>query len=143
MAVNFSADPTQVNTNCKVVQTKVVKLTYANFGVTPVDALVARIPANATIVGIRYYNQTKLAGNSISAATLSIGTTSGSTNIVNAFDVFTTVGTMAYLSPIATIMHNLGAYLGSWTSLDFYARGTATTGDPTSGTIYLMIDYVQ
>lgn len=141
MTINSAiAHNTVVDNNIKQAYTKVVKLTYANFGTTPVNTLVARLPADATITRISYSNNLKLAGNSISAATLSLGYASAGTNIVNAFDVFTTVGTYAPLSPIAAIMHEGQP---TWTELSIWAQGSATTGDPTSGIIYLIIDFVR
>jgi hypothetical protein len=88
-----------------------------------------------------YWNKTKMAGNSISAATLSVGSATSGTQYVNAFDVFTTVGTKAGLSPIAGIMQ---PYNIPYTAdLDIWVTGTATTGNPTSGEIYLEVQYVR
>lgn len=142
MAIDFVADQTVINSQVKSVMTKVVKLTFANFAITtPVDAKVATLPADATILSFSYWNKTKLAGASISAATLSLGTASGGTQFVNAFDVFTTVGTQAFLSPVAAIMAPLSAPAGS--DIQVWARGSATTGTPTSGEIYVVIEYVR
>lgn len=152
MAINFVqgqvavGDPSPIGptpiSNVKDVQTKVVKLTSANFTVTTsTKTLVAVLPADATILSFKYWNKTKLAGGSISAATLSLGTTSGGTEFVNAFDVFTTVGTQATLSPVTGIMQNYNVPLG--TDIPVYATGLATTGSPTSGEIYVEIQYVR
>lgn len=128
--------------NIKDVVTKVVKLTSANFAVTTsVKTLVAVLPADATILGFKYWNKTKLAGGSISAATLSLGTTSAGTQFVSAFDVFTTVGTQAILSPVTGIMQNYDIPLGA--DIQVWATGLATTGTPTSGEIYVEITYVR
>ena len=152
MAINFVqgqvavGDPNPTGptplSNIKDVVTKVVKLTSANFTVTTAtNTLVARLPADATILSMSYWNKTKLAGGSISAAAMSVGSTSGGTEFVSAFDVFTTVGTMAFLSPITGIMQNYSLPLGG--DIPIWVKGLATTGSPTSGEIYLVIEYVR
>lgn len=152
MAINFVqgqvavGDPSPTgptaNSNDKDVHVKVVKLTSANFATsTSVKTLVAVLPADSTILSISYWNKTKLAGNSISAAALSLGTTSGGTEFVSAFDVFTTVSTAALISPVTGIMQNYGIPLGA--DIPVYASGLATTGNPTSGEIYVAIQYVR
>ncbi len=152
MAINFVqgqvavGDPNpggpSATSNIKDIRVTVVKLTSANFAVTTsVKTLVAVLPADATILGFKYWNKTKLAGGSISAATLSLGTTSAGTEFVSAFDVFTTVGTQALLSPVTGIMQNYALPLG--TDIQVWATGLATTGTPTSGEIYVEISYVR
>lgn len=121
--------------------TKVFKLTYANFSTGTTNALVGRLPADASIVRLSYWNKTKLAGNSISAAVMSVGSTSGGTEFVSAFDVFTTVGTMAILSPVTGILQPYNVPLGG--EIPIYVKGTSTTGTPTSGEIYLIVEYVR
>ena len=125
----------------KDVITRVIKLTFANFSTAGVNTLVARLPADASILSFKYWNQTKLAGNSISAATMSVGSTSGGTEFVNAFNVFTTVGTQASLSPVTGILQAYAIPLGG--DIPIYVAGTSTTGTPTSGEIYLEIQYVR
>lgn len=151
MAINFVqgqvavGDPNpngpSVISNIKDVVVKVVKLTSANFSTTAINTLVAALPADSTILKFEYWNKTKLAGNSISAAALSLGSTSGGTEFVSAYDVFTTVGTTATLSPVTGIMQNYGLPLGS--DIPVWAKGLATTGIPTSGEIYVAIYYVR
>lgn len=142
MAINFVADQTVLNSQVKSSMVKVCKLTNTNFTITtPTDALIATLPADASIISISYWNKTKLAGASISAASLSLGSASGGTQFVNAFDVFTTVGTMAFLSPTLGIMQPYGLPLGS--DIQIWARGSATTGSPTSGELYVIIEYVR
>ncbi len=152
MAINFVqgqvavGDPSPTGptplSNIKEVQVKVVKLTSANFTVTSAtNTLVAVLPADATILGFTYWNKTKLAGASISAATMSIGTASAGTQFVSAFDVFTTVGTQARLSPVTGIMQNYAVPLSG--DIQVWVSGLATTGTPTSGEIYVTIEYVR
>ena len=152
MAINFvqgqvaQGDPNpggpSAISNCKDKQVKVVKLTSANFTTTNVDTLVAVLPADATILGLDSWVKTQLAGGSISAATLSVGTSSGGTQIVNASTLaFGTAGVFAPVTTINGIMQNYSLPLGS--DIQLYVRGTATTGNPTSGELYLIITYVR
>lgn len=120
---------------------KVAKLTSANFSTGTTNALIMVLPADASITKVTYWNATKLAGNSISAATLSLGSASAGTQFVNAFNVFTTVGTMAALSPITGIMQAYSLPPGQ--DIQIWASGVATTGTPTSGEIYVMVEYVR
>lgn len=121
--------------------TKVFKLTFANFATGTVNTKVGVLPADASIVRLSYWNQTKLAGNSISAATMGVGTTSGGTEFVSAFNVFTTVGTQAILSPVTGILQPYNVPLGQ--EIPIYVKGDSTTGTPTSGEIYLIVEYVR
>jgi len=152
MAINFvhgqvaQGDPNpggpSATSNIKDKRVKVVKLTSANFTTTNVDTLVAVLPADATIIGMDLWVKTQLAGGSVSAATLSVGTSSGGTQIVNAnTGAFGTVGVYATLTPINAIMQNYAVPLGG--DVNLYVRGTATTGNPTSGELYLIINYVR
>lgn len=128
--------------NDKDVHVKVVKLTSANFSTGGTNTLVAVLPADATILEISSWKKTQLSGGSISAATLSLGTTSGGTDLVNAYDIFgQTTGNQTHLNPQAGIMQNYNVPLG--VDVMVYAKGTATTGNPTAGEIYVKIVYVR
>jgi hypothetical protein len=153
MAINFVpgqvavSDPAagtgpNATSNIKDVLVKVVKLTSANFTVTTAtNTMVAVLPADATILNMTLWNKTKLAGGSISAAALSLGTASAGTQFVSALDVFTTVSTNSIVTPITGIMQNYNIPWGS--DIQIWASGLATTGSPTSGEIYLTIWYVR
>lgn len=151
MAINFVqgqvavGDPSPVGptatSNDKDVHCKVVKLTSANFSTTNVDTLVAVLPADSTILSMDLLVRTQLAGNSISAATISVGSASGGTQFVNAYNAFGTAGTNATVSPLTGVMQNYSLPLGG--DIQIFVRGTATTGNPTSGELYLTIYYVR
>src|SRR5436190_2088356 len=68
----------------KDVQTKVIKLTFSNFTTTGVNTLGTVLPADATILGMDLWVKTAHAGGGITVATISIGTASAGTQIVNA-----------------------------------------------------------
>ena len=151
MAINFVqgqvavGDPSPVGptplTQVKDVLTKVVKLTSANFGTTAVNTLVAALPGDATITGAFLWVKTQLAGNSISAATINIGSTSGGTQFASAFNSFGTAGAYSTVTPITGIVQNYQIPVTA--DIPIYVGGTATTGNPTSGEIYLIIQYVR
>jgi hypothetical protein len=152
MAINFvqgqvaqgdpnPGGPTAIS-NMKGVAVKVVKLTSANFTTTNVDTLLAVLPADATIIGMDLWVKTQLAGNSISAATLSLGSASGGAQFVSASSLaFGTANTFSVVTPILAIVQNYQQPLGS--DIQIWGRGVATTGNPTSGELYLMIKYVR
>ena len=152
MAINFvqgqvaTSDPNpggpSATSNIKDVSTKVVKLTSANFSTTPINTNVAVLPADATILSFRLWVKTQLAGGSISAATISLGTASAVTQFVNASALaFGTAGTYSVMPAVSGIMQNYNIPYG--TDIQVWVNGTATTGIPTSGEIYLMIEYVR
>lgn len=151
MAINFVqgqvavGDPNPggptATSNDKVVHTKVVKLTSANFSTGNTDTLVAVLPADSTIIDLSFWVRTQLAGGSISAATLSLGSASGGTQFTSATNVFGAAGTNTKIASVSGIMQNYGLPLGS--DIQIWARGTATTGNPTSGEIYVTITYVR
>ena len=151
MAVNFvqgqvavgdpnPGGPTAIS-NIKDVCVKVVKLTSANFTTTNVDTLVAVLPADSTILSVRQWVKTQLAGGGITAATVSLGSSSGGTQFVNAVTAFGTAGAYSVVTPITGIVQNYNVPFGG--DIQIFARGTATTGNPTSGEIYLIIEYVR
>ena len=153
MAINFVqgqvavGDPNPTNpsaiSNIKDVVVKVVKLTSANYAVTTsVKTLVAVLPADSTILDMKLWVKTQLAGGSVSAATLSLGTTSGGTDIMAAnAAAFGTAGVNSTLTPVVGIMQNYSLPLGA--DIQVWANGLATTGTPTSGEQYLSIYYVR
>ena len=151
MAINFVqgqvaiSDPNpggpSATSNIKDKVCKIVKLTSANFTTTNVDTLVAVLPADATITGFDLWVKTQLAGGGITAAALSLGSASGGAQFVSALTAFATAGTYTPLTPVSGIMQNYNIPYG--TDVQIYARGTATTGNPTSGEIYLVISYVR
>jgi len=127
----------------KNTQEKVIKLTNANFSTGGVNTLVAALPADASIISMTLWVKTQLAGGSISAATISVGTASGGTQFINANTAaFGAAGVMSILSPINNILqpYNIPYTTGD---IQIWVNGTATTGNPTSGEMYLDIQYVR
>jgi len=154
MAINFVqgqvavGDPAAgtgptATSNIKDVVIKVVKLTSANFTVTTAtNTLVAVLPADATILDMKLWVKTQLAGGSVSAATLALGTASGGAQLMAAnAAAFGAAGVNSVLSPVIGIMQNYGLPYSA--DIQVWAAGLATTGTPTSGELYLSIYYVR
>lgn len=151
MAINFVqgqvavGDPNPggptATSNDKDLHVKVVKLTSANFGTSAVNTLVAVLPADSTILSIDKVVKTQLAGGGITAATVNIGTVSGGTQFASAYSVFDAAGVNAMVTPLSNTMQNYILPLGA--DIQVWVGGTATTGAPTSGELYLVINYVR
>lgn len=150
MAVNFVQGQVAVGdpnpggpsaiSNVKDVLVKSIKLTSANFNTTPVNTLVAVLPADASILNIQLVVKTQLAGGGITAATIDLGTASGGAQIASAASAFGAAGANTLVS-ILTGVQNYNVPLGS--DIQVYVKGTATTGNPTSGEVYLNIYFVR
>ena len=142
MAIQFPDPFITATSNDKDLHTKVVQLTFADFVTGGTASVKAILPANSTIVCLNYWKKTAFSGNGITAATLSVGVNGTPTHFVNAFDVHTPVaGTSAEITPVTNIMQPYTAPQGSDISLLF--TGTATTGNPTAGELYVTIIYVR
>lgn len=144
MAINFadSRTPTALTPTSNKEEIKVVKLTFADFTTGPAASVKAVIPANSTILGFEYWKKTAFSGGSVSAATLSIGITGTATKYVNAIDVHTpAAGTRALFTPQSNIMES--ADPDNRTDVPLLFTGTATTGNPTAGEMYVIIKYVR
>ena len=150
MAIQFVAGQVAVSdpnpngptalSNVKDVATKVVKLTSANFSTGGTNTLVAVLPADASILGMTLQVNTQLSGGSISAATIDIGSSSGGAQYVSAASAFGSAGANTLLNKLGGVDNYqlpLGADKGIW------VKGTATTGNPTAGEMYLIVTYVR
>jgi hypothetical protein len=155
MAINFVqgqvavSDPNAsypnptATSNIKDVVVKVVKLTSANYTVTTsTKALVAVLPADATILDMKLWVKTQLAGGGVTGATLALGTTSGGAELMAAnAAAFGTAGVNSTLSPLTGIMQNYNVPFAG--DIQVWATGLTTIGTPTSGEQYLSIYYVR
>lgn len=126
--------------NVKDVVVKVVKLTSANFTTTGTNTLVAVLPADASILSMQLQVETQLSGGGITAASIDVGSASGGAQYVSAASAFGAAGANSLLNKLGGPDHyNIpwGADKGIW------VKGTATTGNPTAGEVYLMVYYVR
>ncbi len=142
MAIIFPDRNPTATSNDKDVHVKIVQLTFADVTTGGANSVKAVLPADSTIMELSYWKKTQFSGNGITAATLSIGIPGTPTNFVSAFDVLTPVaGTSGHINPATNIMQNYNIPLGGDISLLF--TGTATTGSPTAGEMYVKIVYVR
>ena len=125
----------------KDVVTKVFKLTYANFTTGNTDTLIGRLPADASILRIDTWLKTAFSGNSVTSPVLSLGSASGGTQFSSAVALTNTTGTYAVHSPVTGILQAYDVPLGQEISL--YARGGCSTGNPTAGELYIVVQYVR
>ena len=142
MAIQFpDLNPTPTS-NDKVPHVKVVKLVFGDFVTGGTASVKAVLPADASILGMDIWYKTKPAGGGVTAVTLSVGTAAAPTQFVNALDVLTPAsGAYTAATPITNILQPYGLPFGSDIALLF--TGTATTGNPTSGEMYVLVRYVR
>lgn len=145
MAIQFpdlSPGGPNATSNIKHELIKVVRLTFADFVTGGTASVKAVLPADATITSMEYWKKTAFSGNGITAATLSVGVPGTPTQFVSAIDVNTpAAGTNAMITPVTNIMQPYSLPNGQDISLLF--TGTATTGNPTAGELYVTIRYVR
>lgn len=142
MAISFPDRTPTASSNDKDVHIKVIQLTFADFTTGGANSVKAVLPADSTILNIGYWKKTAFSGNGITAATVSVGIPSAATTFVSALDVHTpAVGTNAEMTPITNIMQGHTLPIGADIPLLF--TGTATTGNPTAGELYVRIWYVR
>lgn len=134
--------PTPTTPVAKDLQCKAVKLTSADFTTGGTASVKAYIPADASITNIRGWMKTAFTGNGVTAATLSIGVTGTATKYLSALNVFGTAGQTFYPGTLTNIFqaYDPAAPTGD---IPLLFTGTATTGNPTAGEIYLLIEYVR
>jgi len=140
MAVNYN-QPVTATANNKSVHVKSVKLTFADVVTGGTASVKAVLPAQSTILGFLFQKKTELTGNSISAATLSIGVSGAATSFVNAADILTpAVGAQTFLTSTGT---HQGYAIPAGGDISLLFTGTATTGNPTAGEVYVDVIYVE
>ena len=133
--------PTALSGPVKDLQTRVVKLSSANFTTTGTNTLVAVLPADATIISFRTWVKTALAGNSVASPTVTLGSTSAGTDYASTVALTNTTGTYAFVTPVTGIIQ---AYNPPYSAdLNIWFKGGCSTGNPTSGEVYLIIEYVR
>ena len=133
--------PTVLSGPVKDLQCKVVRLTSANFTTGGTNTLVAVLPADASITAIKFWVKTALSGNGVTSPTASIGATSGGTDYTNALAITNTTGTYATASSVTGILQ---AYQVPWSGdNNIWFKGSCSTGNPTAGEIYLIIEYFR
>ena len=144
MALIFT-DPNSVGPfasfQLKDVQARVFKLDYTFFSTSGVNTKLGVLPADASILKITTWLKTAFAGNSVSSPTLSLGTASGGTQFSNAVALTNTTGTLVAHSPVTGIMQPYN--VPNTTDINIWANGGCSTGNPTSGELYVYVEFVR
>lgn len=143
MAIYFPDRNPTATSNDKDVHIKVVQLTSADFTTGGANSVKAVLPGDSTILELSYWKKTQLSGGGVTAVTLSVGIPGTPTSFVSAFDILTpAAGTQGPMNPATNIMQGHAVPpVGNDFPLLF--TGTATTGNPTAGEIYVKIVYVR
>lgn len=150
MSFNFSTvganGPTPTAPAAKDIQCKAVKLTSANFTTGGTASVVAYLPADASIVRVSTYIGTTFSGNGVTALAYTLGVTGTAAKYVTS----TTMGiTASAAAPVQAILTGGGGAFQEWNpaqpggDVPLLFTGTATTGNPTAGEAYLLIEYVR
>lgn len=126
--------------NIKDVVTKVVKLTSANFSTGGTNTLVAVLPADASILTMFLQVNTQLSGGGITAAAVDVGSASGGAQYVSAASAFGAAGANSLLNKLGGVDNYQVPLVGD---KPIWVKGTATTGNPTGGEVYLIVTYVR
>ena len=150
MSFNFATfanvSPTSTTPAAKDVQVKAVKLTSADFVTGGTASVKAYLPADASVIGFRTWTKTTFAGNGVTVVSLQIGIT-GTVAKYLAASTIPLTGPSVMAFPTGAI-----AATGAFQEWDASApggdvpllfTGTATTGNPTSGEAYILIEYVR
>jgi hypothetical protein len=142
MAFNFGdGRVTATSPTSKQVVVQAVKLTFADFTTGGTASVKAILPDNASIVRMSLSIKTALTGNGISAAVLSVGISGTVGKFVNGSSAaFGAAGAYTVL-PLFNAFQDYDPTSNSDISLLF--TGTATTGNPTAGEMYVLIEYVR
>jgi hypothetical protein len=122
---------------------KIIRLTFNNFAVTPVNTLVAVLPADATIIGITTWVRTALSGGTGATPTLAMGNVSGGQQFIAAGNTFPAgaTGTYGVVTSISGILQNRNIPYS--TDIPIWIQGTSVTGSYTAGEMYMIINYVR
>jgi hypothetical protein len=138
----YPTGPTVNSQRAREIYLKASKLTSANFTTGNTDTLLVVLPADATILGFRLWVKTQLNGGSVSAATLALGSASGGAQFHAASALaFGTTGTYTAMPTPLAIFQNYQVPLGG--DIQIWGRGVATTGNPTGGELYLLVEYTR
>ena len=143
MAIYFPDRNPTATSNDKDVHIKVVQLTFADFTTGGANSIKAVLPGDSTILNIGYWKKTAFSGGGITAATLSVGIPGAATTFVSALDVNTpAAGANAEMTPVTNIMQG-HAVTPAGNDIPLLFTGTATTGNPTAGELFIRIWYVR
>lgn len=141
MAYNYDETVT-VGNGIKQEYVKIVKLTFADFKTGGQTSTKEVLPGDATIVRVDYWKKTAFSGGSVSAVTLGLTQSNTGTAFATGFDVHTpAAGSSGTISPLTNIFQ--APQVPTPVDIPINFVGTATTGNPTAGELYVVIKYVR
>lgn len=150
MSFNFSGLPTQTfpsptNPAAKGIQCKAVKLTFADFTTGGTASVKGYLPADASLVRVSYWTKTTFSGNGVTVVSLQIGITGTVAKYVAATTVSLTSGVAGVVTAIAATTGAFQEYdpTAPGGDIPLLFTGTATTGNPTAGEAYVLLEYVR
>jgi hypothetical protein len=139
MAYDFT-EPVTLGNGIKQSYVKIVKLVAANFTTGGNTATREVLPADASIINIKYWKKTAFSGGSVSAVALNIVNAATGTSYVTSLDLHTPTAGSQALVPMANVFQQAD---GNRIDMPLNFVGTATTGNPTAGEVYITIEYVR
>lgn len=144
MAFDYGVQPTgpsAISPVSKVLRTKSVRLLSGDFTTGGINSVKVVLPAQVAIQSIQIWKQVQFSGGGVTAATLSVGIPGTPTRFVTTADVFTSAAGFQGFLPALNLHQTNNLPLGADIQLLF--TGTAVTGNPTAGELYVDILYVD
>lgn len=139
MAYDFN-EPVTLGNGIKQEYVKIVKLVASHFTTGGTTATREVLPADATITEIKYWKKTAFSGGSVSAVSLNIVNAATGTVYATGVDLHTPAAGAQALVPIFNVFQQ---HDGNRVDAPLNFVGTATTGNPTAGEVYIVIKYVR
>jgi hypothetical protein len=125
----------------KDLQVRVHKIGFASFTTTGVNLLLGSYPPDTAFVGFDVWTQTALAGGGITSPVYSLGNVAAGTQFASAVALTNTTGTQAKVTPVTGILQEHDPT--NRTDINLWFRGACSTGNPTSGSIYVVVYYAR
>ena len=125
----------------KDVECRVHQLPFSYFSTTGVNTLLGSYPPDTAFLGFDVWVGTVLSGNGVTAPTATLGSASAGTQFSNAVAVTNSAGYTAKLTPVTGILQAHDPT--NRTDINLWFKGSCSTGNPTAGTIYLVVYYVR
>lgn len=126
----------------KDLRCKVFDVPFTAFTTSGADTLLGAIPATASIVSIKFWVKTALAGNGVTSPTAKVGSTSGGTDLVTSAQAITnTQYTISNITASTTGFYALWNPPYTTGDIQIWLHGACSTGNPTSGEMYCQVDY--
>lgn len=147
MSFNFSTGPngpTPTSPTSKQVNVQAIKLTFADFTTGGTASIKGYVPADASITNIRTWTKTTFSGNGVTVVSLQIGITGTVAKYVAASTLaLTGPSVIGFPGGVASNIVQEYDPTAPGGDIPLLFTGTATTGNPTAGEAYVLIEYVR